>query len=825
MAKADRNATTRSSVTGENYKQALHWLRQHGLTGGVVPDAEDPTQQLLEAALLAALARTRGPLGPVEAPRTLFGIAKASPAASALTVWPAPGLEAAVLSRLLPARSPDGTVHGVPALRWSAEGRHLALAVPDQAGRVLLAATAHDARAARQLAAEAGLDALTQQPVANDEKAAWRERAAALQGEAQGWSRALRRPLLALALRADLTWKAPSWEALAGDEEDLRPRPHGPDAFRSPRVVHVRAGRGGTGVSTISVQVAYGLARSGAEVALVTDAALLHSEASRAPAGEVWHSVDVPTGAGHLRVASAGRFGQDLDARAAEATQHGHIVVLDIGSGPASGLPRADLTLVTGRYAGREWIRTEFVDRRPAAVQAYDRLDQLFDGVRAEGDELRRLLSALDCEFVAYAAGRLDDADEQDADVYDPQDAEDVAEWWELFQDAPLHAEDVLPAEECAPLAQWRTDLLEFIDAEARRRYPELWEQARAVWPEHNRRRNLQRLGTEGDTVAELAVRLEDFLSRLDNAGRPSCPVDPGVRRAWYEGRLARWLEGRFSAHLEHDAVTLAASDADRLLSVLDARFLPQIPAEVLRTECAHQWWWDAHAAARSLDPYDLRPYDPSEGVDLDHERARFVRIVDSEGLRRHPGLWPKVRERWADHHAELTEAHRRPFQPDPQDLPALRRAFADRLRQAGGDAVPGWQEVAGRWSAGERTDPERVSEFADLVDRLYHPAEPDAVADALAREVRTLGVDGPAAVVVTFYRAGDAIPPVPAVADALVPYGVTGLATVPQLRRLERLPFEPTSWNDSRVRAVQEDLAALVTGALHNAGADRTRS
>lgn len=823
MAKADRNATARSSVTGENYKQALHWLREHGLTDGAVPDAHDPRQQLLEAALLAALARARTPLGPVEAPQTLFGIAKASPAATALTVWPAPGLEAAVLARLLPGRSPDGTLHGVPALRWSVAGRHLALAVPDHAGRVLLSATARDARAAWQIAAEAGLDALAEQAVAGEEEAAWRERAAALHGEAPGWSRALRRPVLALAHHADMTRRAPTWEELAGDEEDLRPRPHGPDAFRNTRVVHVRAGRGGTGVSTVSVQAAYGLARSGVDVALVADAALLHHEVSRAPAGEVWRTVDVPAGSGHLRVASAGRFGEDLDARAAEGAQHGQVVVLDIGSGPARGLPGADLTLVVGRYAGREWIRTEVVDRRPSPVQTYDRLDQLFDGFRANGDELHRLLSALDSEFVAYAAGRLDDADDQDVDPYDPRDAEDVAQWWELFQNSPLHEEDVLPAEEYAPLAQWRTDLLEFIDAEARRRYPALWEQARSVWPEYNQRRNLQRLGTTGDTAAELAGRLTGFLSRLDEPGRLPGPGDPGVRRAWYEGRLARWLEARFTAHLEHDAVLLAASDEDRLLGLLDARFLPQITAEVLETECAQDRWWDAHAAARALDPYDPVPRDSADDDDHDQEKSRFVRLVDTEGLRRYPGLWPQVRERWAEHHAELTGAHRRPFEPAPQDLPALRRAFTDRLRQAGCGSVPGWDEVAGRWSAGERSDAERVPAFAHLVDRLYHPAEPGVVADALAQEVHTL-VTGPAAVVVTFHRAGDTTPPVSAVGDALAARGVTGLATVPQLRRLERLPFEPASWNDSRVRVVQEDLAALVTGALKSAEADRMR-
>lgn len=823
MAKADRNATARSSVTGENYKQALHWLREHGLTDGAVPDAEDPQQQMLEAALLAALAQAGEPLGSLDMPQTLFGISKASPSATALTVWPAPGLEAAVLARLLPARSADGTVHGVPALRCSVSGRYLALTVPDHAGRVLLAAIARDVRAAWQLAAEAGLDALAEQAVTAQEGAAWRARTASLRSEAPGWSRALRRPLLALAYSAGLDRQAPDWEVLAGDEKALRPRPHGPSAFRGAHVVHVRASRGGTGVSTVSVQLAYGLARAGADVALVADSALQHHEASRAPVGEVWHTVDVPTGAGRLRVASAGRFGQDLKARAAEAAQHSQVVVLDIGSGPAGGLPEADLTLVVGRYAGRQWIRTEVVDRRPAPVQVYARLDQLFGDRRPPRDDVHKLLSALDSEFVAYAAGRLDDADAEGADLYDPQDAEDVAEWWELFQDSPLHAEDVLPAEESAPLTQWRTDLLDFIDAEARRRYPGVWEQTRAMWPEHNRRRNLQRLGTDGDTFAELAERLGDFLSRLHERDQLPGPATPDMCRSWYEGRLARWLDERFTAHLDHDAVLLTTSDQDRLMGLLDARFLPQIPADVLEAECAQDWWWDAHAAIRSLDPLDLDLLDPDDAEGLGPERARYLRLVDAEGQRRHPGLWQRARERWAEHHAQLTAARRRPFQPGPQQVPGLRTGFTVRLRQAG-DVVPGWEEVTERWAAGERSDAERVPQFAHLVDRLQHPAEPGEVADALAQEVRALGVDGPNAVVVTFHRAGDTTPPVSAVSDALAPRGVAGVQAVPQLRGLERLPFEPTSWNDSRVRAVQEGLAALVTGALKSADADRVR-
>ncbi|MFK0142525.1 hypothetical protein [Streptomyces murinus] len=822
MAKADRNAVARSSVTGENYKQALHWLREHGLTDGAVPDAGDPQQQLLEAALAFALART--PLGAL--PQTLFGVAKASPAPASLTVWPAPGAEADVLARLLPSRSTEGSLSGVPRLRWSPAGRYLALAVPELAARVLLAARARDVRAAQKRAHAAGLHALTDRPSAGAEESAWREMAAALHDEAPAWSRALRRPLLAAAHRTDMARRAPDWQALAGDEEALRPRPLGPAAFRRTQVVHVRADHGGTGASTVSAQLAYGLARAGWNVALVTDEWLLHEETRRASADEVWHTVDVPSGSGRLQAASAGPFGTDFEARAAEAARHGQMVVLDIGSAPTRGLPDADLSIVVGRYAGREWTRTEIIDRRPEPVQVYDLLDQLFDRRRREDDALHRLLSALDSEFVAYTAARLDDEDDEedegDAEPYDRQDAEDVAEWWELFRDAPLHPQDVLPAEDSLPLDRWRQDLLDFIDDEARRRYPDVWEQARALWPEHSRHRNLQRLGTDGDTAGELARQLDAFLSSPNGLGphaQPTRAVGAAERRTWYEGRLARWLSERFTAHLDHDAVLLAPSPQDRLLGLLDARFTPQIPADVLSAQCARGRWWDAAAAARSLDGFDAGLRGPADaGEDLNRERVRFLRLVDPEGLRRYPDLWPQVSARWAAHHAEATAARRRPFAPTPHQMPGLRRAFADRLRQTDVTSIPGWETVAGRWAAGERTDAERVPDFARLLDRRYHPADPDAVADALVQRVRTAGLgtdDVPTAVVVTFHRAGDTTAPTGAVGEALARRGVAGLQCVPQLRRLERSPFEPASWNDRQVRAVQEDLAALATAAL----------
>ncbi|WP_217225992.1 hypothetical protein [Streptomyces anulatus] len=822
MAKTDRNAVMRSSITGENYKQALHWLREHGLTDGAVPDADNPQQQLLEAALAYALART--PLGPL--PQTLFGITKASPSPASLTVWPAPGAEADVLARLLPSRSPGGTLDGVPGLRWSPAGRYLALTLPGLSARVLLAASARDAK---QLPDSAGLHVLTSQPPAGDEVAAWREMAAVLHDEAASWSRALRRPLLAAVHREGMPRHAPDWQALAGDEETLRPRPLSPAAFRRARVVHVRAVRSGAGASTVSAQLAYGLARAGWNVALVTDEWLLHEETRRAPAGEVWHTVDVPSGGGRLQAASAGQFGMDFETRAVEASQHGQLVILDIGSARTDALPDADLSIVVGRYAGQDWTRTEIIDRRPRPVRVYDQLDQLFGRHRRrEDDPLRDLLSALDSEFVAYTAARLDDGGEEHTEPYDRQDAEDVAEWWQLFRSAPLHPQDVLPAEDCVPLDRWRQDLLDFIDDEAGRRYPDVWERARAVWPKHSQNRNLQRLGTEGETAAELADRLSTFLVSQAAEGSGTEPVSAAERRTWSEGRLARWLDERFTTHLGHDAVLLAPSPLDRLLGLLDARFTPRIPDDTLKAESSQDRWWDALAAARSLDEFDADLDGTADsGENLNRERTRFLDLVGAEGLRRYTALWTRASELWAAHHAELTAARRRPFQPAPHLVPGLRQAFVEHLRRTDVTDVTGWESMVGRWVAGERTDAERLPEFADLVDRRYHPADADVVAEALVQHMltaRLLRNHVPTAVVVTFHRDWHTTTAVDEVGDALARRGVAGLRRVPQLRRLERPPFDPGSWNDRQVRAVQEDLAALVTTALDPTKTSRRR-
>ncbi|MFF9785656.1 hypothetical protein [Streptomyces nigrescens] len=831
MAKSDRNAAARATVTGENNAQALSWIRKNGVTHGLAPDAASSEQQLLEAALLAALAHPHQPLVP-HAPRgCLFGIAKASPGAGGdLPLWPRAGDEAAVLARLLPSRSSEG-ICGVPGLRWSLRSdKFLALAGPRGAASVLLASQPRDVRAAARILADVGLRPLWDESVSTAEETAWAALVAALATDAPGWSRALRRPLLAQRLASTWSTRAPGLADVAGDEAALMPRAHGP-VSRLPRVVHVRSLRGGTGCTTMSVQIAYGMARTGRAVALVADDVALRQVAGEA-ADEtaVWHEPLVPVSAGRLSAASHGSFGEDLPQRALEAGEHGEVVVLDVGTWPVAELPPADLTVVIDQYKAHDWIQIDVTDRRPEHIRVFAALDERFAawqrGLPAPTGA-DKLLAALDREFLAYTTFRLEDPD--DTEVYDSTDPEDVEEWWDLFTGTPGHLEDLLPPEDAAPLDVWRRELLDAITAEGQRRYPDHWAAVRDSWIEHNRLRNLQRLGTRGDTIGEVADQVCRFLdSDRDLQPRASTADE---RRTWCASRLMQWLDERFDAHLQADAAHLPRSDSETLLAVLDARFLAYCHREANSGTMApggasDDAWWDAAAALRGLEDgdYGLLP-DRDEGA-VDEWRTAFLQSVDAEGARRHPGLWPEVRARWVAHNRQREQAGLAPFEPAPDEHPGLRALFAGSLDAMAAEAVgPQWAELSGRWVAGERNEARRVGDFADLIERRQRPGTGEEIADALMHNVGALDLDPqmPRVVVTNLYRPMGGPSPITAASSELSRRGVLGLCAVPQHKPLERRRFEPSSWNDDRVKPLQEELGALVRNALKSA--DRTRA
>ncbi|MFG2211965.1 hypothetical protein [Streptomyces sp. NPDC048638] len=831
MAKADRNAVARAAVTGENHAQATSWIKTYGLLHGLAPDAASTEQQLLEARLLFALTRVSGPFAPLSVANTLFGIAKAGPGPDdELKVWPASGYEAEVLARLLPSRTDESipSVTGVAALRWARDGKYLALARTGAVARVLLAAQPHDVREAARLCTQAGLLPLWDQDATTYEDAPRHVLDISLTDTAAAWSRALRRPLLAQ--KAGTSWRKrePTLTELAGDESALMPRPHGP-LVRRPQIVHVRSTRGGTGCSTLSVQIAYGLTRAGRSVALVTDEAMLrHVAKDAADETAVWHEPFAPASGGRLMAAAHGYFGDQLDERAAEATSRGEIVVLDVGSLPPAqlaALPAADLTVLTDHYRGRDWVRVDVVDERPEQVRVFAALGEAFGqwhSPSAEPADADRLRAALDREFFYYAMVRLEAPDE--VDVYDADDHGDVEEWWDFGSHwGPGHPDDLLPPEDAAPLDAWRRRFLDFITPEGQRRHPEHWSAVRDSWIAHNRMRNVQRLSAEGSTLENLAVRTSEFLTHAAGQDLQPRAATAEEGQTWRTAMLTRWLDARFAARLRLDAAFLPRPAAQTVMGVLDARFLmygPHEPADFasLPEAVTGDDWWDAPAAARSLEgtAISLPPAAGGDASAREPERAAFLAAVEAEGARRHGEVWSEVRAHWAEHHRLLEQDEREPFTPAASELPELRRQFVASLDPVAAAGVD-WDAVTGQWVAGVRSEAARVHDFDTLIERRQRPATGAETATSLLREVRVLGLDPhmPLLMIVNLYRSAGEREAVAETAAALRGHGVVGLCTVAQREAFEELLFAPTTWNDERVRPVQEELGTAVSSAL----------
>ncbi|MDT0616434.1 hypothetical protein [Streptomyces lancefieldiae] len=835
MAKADRNTAARAAVTGENHAQALSWIRAHGLLHGLAPDAESAEQQALESALLFALARPVGPFHPLTPSGSLFGIAKASPGpGDELRLWPATGYEAEVLARLLPSRTSEtvSTVTGVAGLRWVRDGKYLALARVRASGQVLLAAKPRDVREAGRLCVEAGLLPLWDQADTAFEDTPRRDIDISLAESAPAWSRALRRPLLAREVASSWASREPTLAELAGDASALMPRRHGP-VPRRPQIVHVRSTKGGVGCSTLSVQIAYGLTRAGRTVALVTDDAMVRQVAKdAADDAAVWHEPFAPAGGGRLLAAGHGYYGEHLDVRAAEATSRGEIVVLDVGGRPPAelaALPVADLTVLTDHYRARDWVQVDVIDRRPEQIRVFAALDEHFAQWRrpsvgqADAD---RLCTALDREFFYYAVTRLSDPDE--VDVYDVDDAEDVEEWWDFGADwGSGHPDDVLPPEDGAPLDLWRRDFLDFITPEGQRRHPDSWDEVRESWIAHNRLRNLQRLSADGDPIEDLAVRTSEFLATAATEHDPQLrAATVEERETWLTAKLMRWLDARFNAHLRHDAPYLPRSAAETVMAVLDARFLTHGPHHAKRFAALADAvtgddWWDAAAAARSLDGASFTlPPGPDEDADVREQGwAAFLAAVEEEGARRHGEVWSEVRTLWVEHLRRLEQEGREPFAPAEDDLSELRRQFAAALAPVTAAGVD-WGSASGRWVAGVRSDAARVRDFDDLVERRQRPGTGEETAAALLRGARVLGLDPqmPVVMIINMYRPMGGTEAVTETADALRSHGVVALCTVRQRKAFEEFLFAPSTWNDDQVRPVQEELGSVVSTALKDA-------
>ncbi|MER6914022.1 hypothetical protein ABT354_20305 [Streptomyces sp. NPDC000594] len=602
----------------------------------------------------------------------------------------------------------------------------------------------------------AGLHPLTATP-GPGETAAWDALLAEVGEDAPGWSRALRRPALARRLEPGLDRATPHPDAL--DSRALAPRPHGPAApgNPAPRVIRVVSEKGGSGCSWVSVLLAYGLVRAGQKVALLTEPHL-HPAAEAGAAGEVWHPAPVPPGDGRLLVAPRGEHGQDTGPRLVEAGSRADIVITDTPHGnsrPGAGETAPDLTVLVQRDRPALWRREEVTDRRPAHIRAFAWLDDRFRRYRpapGPAGEAGALLALLDYAFLSYALFRTDDSD-------GPAGA-DGDLWEELTWGGPGDAEDVLPPEGTAPLERWRAEFLTLLDPDGPRHHPALWQRVRGAWPARSRRRNLQRLGTDGSVdFAGLVAELDRFTTTMDAGADPRWSgLGPERQAEWRTARLTRWLDERFDAHLRLDTAHHPRTPTQALLAVLDARYIPYAEARLDDRDtgrtlppapgdpAADRWWDPVHAAAPFSGPQPVT--DTPDGW-----RDVFLAAADAEGTRRHGGLWQEVRATWPDHNKARAHDRLAPFEATAAERDRLRLAFVRAVREAAG---PAWETAYGqhtdRWIRGERTEAESLERFNDLVEQNWRAATPQEVADGLLDTVHR-APEGPWMLVANLHR------------------------------------------------------------------------
>ncbi|MFF4531575.1 hypothetical protein ACFY1P_20180 [Streptomyces sp. NPDC001407] len=556
-----KTSRLRTRYTAEPKAAALHYFRQSGLRFGLVPDAEDFRQRLLEALLLRTLARRHPALAQLSEPGSVWGLAGASPAPDGLVLWPAPGQVPGLLARWLPTRTPDGLIGGVPGLRAaplpSRSHYTLSLALAGHAARVELRAEPADVREAARLAAETGLTVLWEADAASRaEDEALGGALADLNGaEAALWSGALRR--LGLARNSYAAWRhrAPLESELEGpNPERIAPRDSGPGAgLRGVVAVLPGDGKGGQGCTAAAYLLAAAAAAGGARVGLMATAyharllRLLGRDDSAPFTG--WRDVSRPLPPGsHLKAALVAEGDDAAAEQLAAARADFDLVVLDVGSGRQprlAGQADAVLALVVDRVP---WYSHEVLDDRSARAQIWSHVSE--QRLRGPEPGLPGFLDETFQYYVEWRAGRegipvpqdededesgtglTADAAEADAtgphseeddygvwtEPYDPHDPAGIEMFWSRPAESHLHPDlhDVLPAEDDAPyLDTWRADFLSILTPEGQHRHPEQWPHILAHWSERNRSRNLERLPAGAPTADErLAACAQQAIER-----------------------------------------------------------------------------------------------------------------------------------------------------------------------------------------------------------------------------------------------------------------------------------------------------------------------
>ncbi|WP_329020419.1 hypothetical protein [Streptomyces sp. NBC_01601] len=530
MSRDGQNVLLRQQYTGEPRQAAHAFYQARGLHFGLVPDATDPQQQLLEAAVMLGLARPRLP----ELTETAahFGLRGVSPDVDRLVLWPDRDRIPQLLARVLPVRTHEGIV-GVAGLRVRPPaGRTdtLLLARPGHRAHLTVRARRRDLEAAEQLTKDTGLDPLwtTGTPQA-EEQAVWKYLADGLPPEERAlWSRALRRIALQASGSSEWAERPPTRQELDGPKpQRIAPRPVGPIGGPARGVIAVTTSRGqaGLGCTTAALALANALARTGTRVAFLGAGAenptglayLLRDELP--PTGVLTDIADDLPGGGALRAMTLPPDPARARELLAEASRTHDTVVLDAGAAFQMRrlVEHADTVLALVPYQPQVWGHTE---------------------------DTARLLQFLDVMFAAYVEDRTEAealGEPEDSAVY-VEGASNVDRWWAEYQHGLFDVEDwpSLPDELASGhLNSWRRDFLAFLDREGRRRHPETWEAATRVWVTRNRARNYRGLQPSED-----ANDLTSYLDARDikvvrHLAEPASVTD------WLRGQLDRIAKSR----------------------------------------------------------------------------------------------------------------------------------------------------------------------------------------------------------------------------------------------------------------------------------------
>lgn len=597
MAHSSR-AKLRSAVTGEPYQLAAEWIAEHGLADGLVPQAQLPDQQLAEAAVLVALARPR--VLPVLAPAgSLYALAAAEPGLSRLTLRPAEAYAAEVLARLLPATT-GGSISGVPLLRTGKITNTtiaLRLLAPssDKGVQLSIRATRAHRLKAERLQAEAGLVPLwTGQGVGNDEPAAWQSLARSLAGSQSRWSQALRRPALFRSACPDWSTSAPTVDEVTGplDLSRFEPRSVAPRASRPggrAPIVAVTVDGGGTGGTTVALGVAAALARKGLHTAVILEPGLLDGPlAEHVGSTGDWAVLDSPA-AGILEAVTRHprKLGQQLRA----AQERADVAVVDptgatVGEVRLPVAPEVRVMLAPAKsvWGGWLWRQRQTLDHRPAKVKMAAWLSerckhftqdylQVHPPTRTES-----LLELLDQRFTLVAADRRSESPAEYAEsdsLYSEvlDDEEWLEEWWDHnSRSLDCDPDEVLTPEDDVP-DSWRSEFLQQMDPEGRRRFGSVWEEAASAWPARSRAR--QRLGlrpTDLDPKKAGQIRRAFLQNVADEAGDQWGDLWPGHAQTWASAEangqdLTAGWEGDIEIQMVRRMPDAVAADLTSVLS------------------------------------------------------------------------------------------------------------------------------------------------------------------------------------------------------------------------------------------------------------------